>query len=97
MLTIYGDARSGNCLKVRWTAELLSIPYAWVEVLALTGAAQAPDFLALNPAGQVPVVTLADGRPLAQSNAIVLHLAEGSSLIPSDAYDRAKALEWMFW
>jgi glutathione S-transferase len=97
MLTIYGDARSGNCLKVRWTAELLSIPHSWVEVLALTGAAQTPAFLALNPAGQVPVVTLADGRPLAQSNAIVLHLAEGSSLIPADAYDRAKALEWMFW
>jgi glutathione S-transferase len=42
-------------------------------------------------------VILDDGRPLAQSNAIILHLAEGSALIPADAYERAKMLEWMFW
>jgi glutathione S-transferase len=97
MLTIYGDDRSGNCLKVRWTAQLLDLPFRWVKVMALTGATQDPAFLALNPAGQVPVVTLNDGRALAQSNAIVLHLAEGSGLIPANSYDRAKALEWMFW
>jgi glutathione S-transferase len=51
----------------------------------------------MNPAGQVPAVVLDDGRPLAQSNAIILHLAEGSDLIPQDAYERAKMLEWMFW
>jgi len=51
----------------------------------------------MNPAGQVPLVLLDDGRPLAQSNAIILHLAEGSRLIPADAYERARMLEWMFW
>jgi glutathione S-transferase len=51
----------------------------------------------MNPAGQVPAVVLDDGRPLAQSNAIILHFAEGSALIPKDAYDRARMLEWMFW
>jgi glutathione S-transferase len=51
----------------------------------------------MNPAGQVPSVILDDGRPLAQSNAIILHLAEGSALIPTDAYERARMLEWMFW
>ena len=51
----------------------------------------------MNPAGQVPTVILDDGRPLAQSNAIILHLAEGSHLAPKDAYDRARMLEWMFW
>ena len=56
-----------------------------------------PQFLALNPAGQAPMVVLEGGRPLAQSNAIILHLAEGSDLIPTDAYARAKMLEWMFW
>jgi glutathione S-transferase len=56
-----------------------------------------PAFQALNPAGQVPVVVLDDGRTLAQSNAIIWHLAEGSALIPSDPYARAKMLEWMFW
>jgi glutathione S-transferase len=51
----------------------------------------------MNPAGQVPAVVLDDGRPLAQSNAIILHFAEGSVLIPSDAYERARMHEWLFW
>jgi glutathione S-transferase len=96
-LHIYGDSRSGNCLKVKWTAEYLDIPYEWLEVDVMTGATRTPEFLGMNPAGQVPTVILEDGRPLAQSNAIILHLAEGSRLIPTDAYTRAKMLEWMFW
>jgi glutathione S-transferase len=96
-LHIYGDSRSGNCLKVKWTAERLGLAYAWTELDVLSGATRTPAFLAQNPAGQVPLVLLDDGRPLAQSNAIILHLAEGSDLIPMDAYDRARMLEWMFW
>jgi glutathione S-transferase len=96
-LTIYGDGRSGNCLKVRWTAERLGLDYDWVETSVLARETRTPAFLALNPAGQVPIVRLADGRILAQSNAIILHLAEGSELIPADAYERAKMYEWMFW
>jgi glutathione S-transferase len=97
MLTIYGDPISGNCLKVKWTAERLAIPYTWRDVDVTTGQTRTPAFLAMNPAGQVPTVVLADGRMLAQSNAIILHLAEGSDLIPADAYERAKMLEWLFW
>lgn len=96
-MEIYGDDRSGNCLKVRWTAEHLNLPYVWHEVLALTGQTASPEFRALNPFGQVPVVRFDDGRTLAQSNAIILYLAEGSSLIPADAFDRAKMFEWLFW
>jgi len=73
------------------------IPYAWVETDVTKAETRTPAFLAMNPAGQVPLVVLDDGRPLAQSNAIILHLAEGSDLIPTDAYERAKMLEWMFW
>jgi glutathione S-transferase len=51
----------------------------------------------MNPAGQVPAVLLDDGRMLAQSNAIITWMAEGSALIPTDAYDRAKMNEWLFW
>jgi glutathione S-transferase len=97
MLTIYGDPISGNCLKVKWTAERLAIPYTWQDVDVTNGETRTPAFLAMNPAGQVPAVVLADGRALAQSNAIILHLAEGSDLIPADAYERAKMLEWLFW
>lgn len=96
-MRIYGDSISGNCLKVKWVAEHLGAPFEWIETSVLTGETRTPTFLALNPAGQVPLVVYDDGRPLAQSNAIILHLAEGSSLIPSDAYERAKMLEWMFW
>jgi len=96
-LRIFGDSISGNCLKVKWTAERLGLDYEWIEIDLLKGETRTPQFLATNPAGQVPVVILSDGRPLAQSNAILLHLAEGSDLIPADAYERAQMLEWMFW
>jgi glutathione S-transferase len=96
-MRIYGDSISGNCLKVKWTADHLGLTYEWIETDILNAETRTSEFLALNPAGQVPVVVLDDGRPLAQSNAILLHLAQGSDLIPADAYDRARMLEWLFW
>ena len=96
-MKIYGDSKSGNCLKVKWVADSLGLSYDWIETDILAGQSRTPAYLAMNPAGQVPAVVLDDGRPLAQSNAIILHLAEGSGLIPADAYERAKMLEWMFW
>ncbi|MEM9304686.1 MAG: glutathione S-transferase family protein [Pseudomonadota bacterium] len=97
MLTIHGDTRSGNCHKVAVTCRLLGREFDWVEVDIMAGATRTVDFLAMNPAGQVPTVVLEDGRPLAQSNAIMLYLAKGSALIPADAYARARMLEWLFW
>jgi glutathione S-transferase len=97
MLTIYGDRISGNCLKVKWTAERLAIPYTWRDVDVTKGETRTAGFLAMNPVGQAPTVVLDDGRTLAQSNAIILYLAEGSDLIPAEAYQRAKLLEWLFW
>lgn len=96
-MRIYGDSISGNCLKVKWTADYLGRPYEWVETSVIDAETRTPAFLAVNPAGQVPAVVLDDGRPLAQSNAIILHLAEGSDLIPADAYERARMYEWLFW
>jgi glutathione S-transferase len=96
-LQIYGDRVSGNCLKVKWTAQKLGIPYRWIQTDVMKAETRTPEFLSMNPAGQVPLVVLEDGRPLAQSNAIILHLAEGSDLIPKDPYARAKMLEWLFW
>ncbi len=96
-MRIFGDSISGNCLKVRWVADHLGLAYDWIETSVLTGETRTPGFLSLNPAGQVPLVLLDDGRPLAQSDAIILHMAEGSDLIPKDAYERAKMMEWLFW
>jgi glutathione S-transferase len=97
MLRVWGDSVSGNCLKVKWTLDRLGVAYAWEEVEVLSGRTRTPEFLTINPAGQVPVVLFGDGRSLAQSNAILLHFAEGTELIPGDAFVRAKMLEWMFW
>jgi glutathione S-transferase len=96
-LTVYGDSISGNCLKVKFVCDHLGLPYVWAETSALDGTTRSPVFLALNPAGQVPLVVLADGRPLAQSNAIMVFLAEGSTLIPAEPYARARMFEWLFW
>lgn len=97
MLTLYGDIRSGNCLKVKWLLDQLGRDYHWIETDVTTGVTRSPQFLALNAAGQTPTIVLEDGRPLAQSNAIIVHMAEGTDLIPTDAFDRAKMFEWLFW
>jgi len=96
-MRIYGDSRSGNCLKVKFIADVLGLPYAWHEVAVLNNETRTPEFLAMNPAGQVPVVVLDDGRTLAQSNAILRYLAAGSPLLPSDSFAQAKVDEWLFW
>lgn len=97
MLTLYGDIRSGNCLKVKWLLDWLERDYRWVEVDIMAGGSRTPEFLALNTAGQVPTLVFGDGRPLGQSNAILLALAGNSRLIPVDDYERAVMLEWLFW
>jgi glutathione S-transferase len=96
-IRLYGSSSSGNCLKPKWVAQLLGVAVEWIEIDTFSGETRTPEFLKVNPAGQVPVAILGDGRRLAQSNAIMLHLAEGSALIPSDAYVRAKMFEWLFW
>ncbi len=94
---LYGAHSSGNCHKPKWILDRLGIAYEWIEVDAFDGSTRTPEFLALNPSGQVPVLILADGRMLSQSNAMMLHLAEGGDLIPADSYQRAKMFEWLFW
>jgi glutathione S-transferase len=96
-MTIFGDSISGNCLKVKFVADRLGLPYDWVEVSVLEGETRTADFLVVNPAGQVPVVRFADNGVLAQSNAIMLHLAQDTDLIPADAFDRALMFQWLFW
>lgn len=97
MLTVYGDIRSGNCLKVRWLLDRLGLDYQWIETDVMSGATRTPEFLKMNPAAQLPTAVLGDGRALAQSNAILVHMAEGSDWIPADPFARAKMFEWLFW
>ena len=97
VLSVYGDSVSGNCLKVKWVLDRLKIDYRWVETSVIDGRTRTPEFLGINPAGQVPAVRLEDGRSLAQSNAIIGYFAEGTDLVPDDRYERARMYEWMFW
>ena len=80
-MRIYGDSNSGNCLKVKYTADYLGLGYEWINVDIMQGESRTPDFLRINPQGQVPVIELEDGRCLAQSNAIIRYLAQGIRVI----------------
>lgn len=97
MLTVYGDIRSGNCLKVKWLLDALGHDYRWVETDVMSGATRSTEFLKVNPAGQAPAVVFDDGRTLAQSNAILGYFGEGTAFVPADPWDRAKMYEWLFW
>ena len=82
MLRVYGMSSSGNCHKVRMTLEALGRPHTWTEIDTLRGTTRTPEFLAMNPNGQVPVVEIEPGTYLAESNAILWYLAEGTPLLP---------------
>jgi glutathione S-transferase len=97
MLTLHGMAASGNCYKLQLLLAQLGREYAWVEVDSTRGQTRTPGFLALNPNGKVPLLVLDDGRRLAESNAILCFLAEGSPYLPADPWQRAQALQWLFF
>ncbi len=97
MITIYGFSTSGNCHKLRLLLEQLGREYRWVEIDSTTGETRTPGYLAKNPNGKVPMLELDDGRIMVESNAILYWLAEGSTFLPDDAWQRAQALSWMFF
>jgi glutathione S-transferase len=97
MYTLYSMQRSGNSYKVRLALARLGIEYRLVEVDILKGESHTPEFLTKNPNGQVPLLEVASGRYIAESNAILWHLASGTRLRPRDRIDRAHALQWMFF
>jgi len=94
---IYGDLKSGNCLKVKYTADLLGLAYDWRGIDIMQGGSRTEAFLRINPRGQVPAVQFDDGRTLAQSNAIIRCLARGTALLPDDPFTQAQIDEWLFW
>lgn len=97
MLTIYGDAISGNCYKVKLIAVLTGRAFEWRPVNVVKGETRTEEFLALNPNGRVPIIVLNSGEVLAESNAILFYLAEGSPYLPEDPLARARVLQWMFF
>ena len=88
---------SGNCWKPAVLMKQLGMMFEWVETDIVNGASRTPEFLARNPNGKVPLLEIEPGRYLAESNAMLCYLAEGSALLPDDRYARAKVLEWLFF
>lgn len=97
MLTLHDNLGSGNAYKVRLLLSHLGRPFRRIEYDVTTGATRTPEYLAINSNGRVPALQFEDGRVLAESNAILFHLAEGTPYLPSDAFARAQALQWMFF
>ena len=97
MYTLYSMQRSGNSYKVRLALARLGIPYRRVEIDILQGESRTPEVIAMNPSGQVPLLEVAPGRHLAESNAILWYVAGGTTLAPEGRIERAEAMQWMFF
>jgi glutathione S-transferase len=94
---LYDSAISGNCYKVRLLFSLLGIEYERREVDVIDRSGRAELLGELNPGLRVPTLVLDDGRPLAESDAILVYFGEGTEYLPEDRYERAQALQWMFF
>ena len=97
MLRLHDNHLSGNGYKPRLLLAHIGRTYERIEVDILKGETRTPEFLARNPNGRIPVLELDDGTCLAESNAILFYLAEGSPFLPADRLGRALALQWMFF
>lgn len=97
MITLYDYLPSQNAYKVRLLLSHLDRPYRTEIVSIFEGEGQTPEFLRLNPMGAVPVIQLEDGRAIAESNAILCFLAEGTAYLPDDPFERAKVMQWLFF
>ena len=95
MLTLFDYLPSQNAWKVRLLLNHLGMPYRQEWVSIFDGEGRRPGFLAMNPSGRVPVLKLEDGRTLAESNAILAYLADGTAYLPNDPFARAKVHQWL--
>jgi glutathione S-transferase len=95
-LTLFDYAASANCLKARVLLAQLGRPYRRVPVDIFAGDTAAPAYRDRNPLGRTPVLELADGTAIAESGAILLYLAEGTSMLPADPVARAHVHQWLF-
>jgi glutathione S-transferase len=94
---LYDSAVSGNCYKVRLLLAQLGLAYERREVDVVERGDRRELLGALNPALRVPTIVLDDGRPLAESNAILCYFADGTPYLPSERYERAQVLQWLFF
>jgi glutathione S-transferase len=94
---LYNSAVSGNCYKVRLLLAHLGLAYETVDVSVVDRSNRRELLSDLNPALRVPTLVLDDGRPLAESNAILWYFGDGTEYVPDDPYERAQVLQWCFF
>ena len=97
MYKVFGMSSSGNSYKVKLLLTQLQQPFEWIEINSVNGETRTPEFLAKNPNGKVPLLEVAPGQYLPESNAILCYLAEGSAYLPRDRWQRAEVLQWLFF
>jgi len=97
MLRLHDNLNSGNGYKVRLLLTLLGLPFERIEYDTERGETRTSSFLQKNPNGRIPVLELEDGRFLAESDAILVYLAEGTPYLPTDRYQRALVVQWLFF
>ena len=97
MLTLYDYLPSGNGYKVRLLLTQLGIPFKGIELDIVKGETRTPEFLAMNLNGRIPLLQLDDGTYLAESDAILFYLAEGTPFLPDGKLERAQVPQWMFF
>jgi glutathione S-transferase len=96
-MRLYDNSESANGYKVQLLASFLGLPLDVRYLDIFAGETRTPEFLAINPAGQIPMLLLDGGRVLPESNAILCHLAEGTAFLPAAGYDRSRVLSWLFF
>lgn len=96
-MILYDYLDSGNGYKVRLLLAQLGRAYRWVELDIMAGSTRTAEFLVKNPNGRIPTLELDDGTCLAESNAILWYLADGTSHLPAGKLERAQVLQWMFF
>jgi glutathione S-transferase len=97
MVTLYDNLDSGNGYKIRLLLAQLQQSYRYVELDIMRGETRTPQFLARNPDGRIPTLEFEDGQCLAESNAILCYLAEGTAFVPTERLAHARVLQWMFF
>jgi glutathione S-transferase len=94
---LYDFLPSGNGYKVRLLLTQLEIPFQRVELNILKGETRTPEFLVKNPNGRIPVLEFQPGQFLAESNAILFYLSEGTEYLPAERLERAQVMQWLFF
>lgn len=97
MYKLYEFFSSGNCYKIRLLLTQLNLPFQRIQIDILKGESRTPEFLSKNPNGRIPVLETKAGQFLAESNAILFYLSEGTDFLPTDSFEKAQVLQWLFF